>query len=217
VKVELVGVSTHLASADADDLAETVEQIECFNDTLEGETIDDLVVHIANTEGLARVSSAYEPFRNAMVRIGIGLYGCPIRPDSREVLGVEPVMTLRALVTNVKTVDVGTRISYGGRWIAERETIIATVGIGYADGYFRSLRGRATAGVNGTLRRVVGTICMDMIMIDLGPEASDVAVGDPVTLFGIGGPDVSEVAAWANTITYEITSALGTRVERRYD
>ncbi len=217
VNVELVGVSTHLASADADDLADTEIQIERFNDTLGGETIDDLVVHIANTEGLARVSLAYEPYANAMVRIGIGLYGCPIRRDSREVLGVKPVMTLRALVTNIKTVEAGTPISYNGRWIADRETTIATLGIGYADGYFRSLQGRAMAGVNGTLCRVVGTICMDMIMIDLSPEPADVAVGDPVTLFGKGGPDVSEVAAWANTTTYEIISGLGARIERRYD
>ncbi|MFV1980127.1 MAG: alanine racemase, partial [Rhodothermia bacterium] len=86
-----------------------------------------------------------------------------------------------------------------------------------ADGYFRSLRGRAMAGVNGRQCQVVGTICMDMIMIDLSPEPGDVAVGDPVTLFGEGGPDVSEVAAWANTTTYEIISGLGARIERRYD
>lgn len=217
VNVDLVSVSTHLASSDADDLAYTKKQLERFNDTLAGETIDDLVVHIANTEGLARVPSAYEPFTNAMVRIGIGLYGCPIRSDSREALNVKPVMTLRALVTNIKTVEAGTPISYNGRWMADRETTIATLGIGYADGYFRSLRGRAMAGVNGTLCRVVGAICMDMIMIDLGPEPGEVAVGDPVTLFGDGGPDVSEIAAWADTITYEITSGLGARVERRYD
>jgi len=219
VNVELVGVLTHLASADADDLSDAARQVECFNDALEGESTDDLIIHIANTEGLARISAAYEPFTNAMVRIGIGLYGCPIRQASRKALGVQPVMTLRARVTNIKTVQPGTPISYNAQWIAQKETTIATLGIGYADGYPRSISNRAMAGVNGERHPVVGTICMDMIMIDLGAECKrlDVAVGDWVTLFGVDGPDVSEVAGWADTITYDITSGLGERVERRYD
>ncbi len=217
--VELVGVSTHFASADADDLSATVRQVECFNDALAGESIDDLIVHVANTEGLVRVSAAYEPFGNAMVRIGIGLYGCPNRQDSREALGVRPIMILRARVINIQTVPPGTPISYGARWISQKETRIATLGIGYADGYPRSLHNRAMASVNGMRLPVVGTICMDMIMVDLGAgrERVDLGVGDWVTLFGNDGPDVSEVARWADTITYEIICGLGARVERRYD
>ena len=151
-----------------------------------------------------------------MVRIGIGLYGCPIRPDSRASLGVEPIMTLDAVVINVKNAPAGTSISYNGRWTADHSTTIDTVGIGYADGYLRSLGGRGMVGINGRLCPVVGTICMDMIMVDIGPGVVDATPGDRAILFGRGGPDVSEVAEWADTIAYEITSGLGPRVEHQY-
>lgn len=214
---ELVALSSHLSSADADDLSFSNFQLDRFAEALAEEDLSGLSVHIANTEGLARLENAFRPFSSAMVRIGIGLYGCPIRPDAREALGLIPVMTVRALVTNLKRVEPGTPISYNRRWTADRETTIATVGIGYADGYRRSMAGAAEVAVAGRRHPVVGVICMDMIMVDLGPDPVDIGIGDAVILFGQGGPDVSEVAGWAGTISYEITSCLGPRVERRYE
>ncbi|MGD8414873.1 MAG: alanine racemase C-terminal domain-containing protein, partial [Candidatus Latescibacterota bacterium] len=125
-------------------------------------------------------------------------------------------MTLAAQITNIKEVERGTPISYNRRWAAKRRTHIATVGIGYADGYPRSLLGKAEVGIAGRRHPVVGTICMDMIMVDLGPEPPAVSVGDHVVLFGRGGPDVSDVADWADTISYEIICGLGKRVERQF-
>jgi alanine racemase len=214
--VRVVGLSTHLASADDDDLTFAETQLARFRNAIEGIDLEGLNIHIANTEGLARLPEAYLPFERSMVRVGIGLYGCPNREDTRRRLGVEPVMTVAALVTNVKRVEAGTPISYNGRWTADTRTHIATVGIGYADGYRRILRGRAEVGVAAERRPVVGTICMDMVMVDLGPDAPEVAVGEEVVIFGEGGPDVSEVAAWSETICYEVTSGVGSRVRRLY-
>jgi alanine racemase len=214
--VDLKGLSTHLASADDDDLRFSERQVERFNNAIMSEGVADLEVHIANTEGLARVPSAYKPYPLALVRVGIGLYGCPIRADTRRDLGVSPILRVATKVTHVKQVPTGTPISYNGRWTAEKATHIATVGMGYADGYPRALIGRASVGIGGVRHPVVGTICMDMIMVDLGPGQPEVEVGDEVVLFGPGGPDVSEVARWAGTITYEITTGLGMRVRRSY-
>jgi alanine racemase len=175
-----------------------------------------VVVHVENTEGLARSQFPTSEFGSVMARLGIGLYGCPNRPDTRRSLGLEPVMTLTAQITNIKEVEPGTPISYNRRWIADRRTHVATVGIGYADGYPRSLRGKAEVGVANHRCPVVGTICMDMIMVDLGPEPPVVSVGHDVVLFGRGGPDVSEVANWADTISYEVVCGLGRRIERQF-
>jgi len=123
-------------------------------------------------------------------------------------------MTLSASVTQVKSVVAGTPISYGGRWVARKDTVIATLGIGYADGYRRILEGKAWVGIDGVRCEVAGTICMDMIMVEVRPESSSVALGSRAVLFGEGGPHVSEVAHWAQTIPYEIWTGIGARVPR---
>jgi alanine racemase len=125
-------------------------------------------------------------------------------------------MTLTAQVTQVKTVPAGTPVSYGGRWKAARDTRIATLGIGYADGYRRILEGKAWAAINGDRCEIAGAICMDMIMAALPPDGVPVAVGHQAVLFGEGGPHVAEVAQWAQTIPYEIWTGIGQRVRRVY-
>lgn len=129
-------------------------------------------------------------------------------------------MQLRARVTHLKTVAPGTPISYGATWRASEPSRIATLGVGYGDGYPRLASGRAVVRIAGEKRPVVGTICMDMCMVNLGPPdrppATDVSVGDEALLFGPEGPTMHDVADWAETIPYEICCDLSSRVPRTY-
>lgn len=131
---------------------------------------------------------------------------------------VLPVLSLVSRVAFVKTVPANTSISYGRRYYTRSTTRIATVPVGYADGYPRMLTGKATALVDGVRYPVVGTICMDQLMLDLGPESA-VRAGDEVVLIGQSGPE--RITAWdiANiigSIPYEITCVITKRVQRVY-
>jgi len=212
--IDLVGFYTHLAAADADDLTSAREQISQFDRSLALVDVGQRVVHIANTEAIRRLPESLQLYPRSLARAGVGLYGSPVREDTREELGLRQVMMLSAAVTQVKSVLAGTPISYGGRWVARQDTVIATLGIGYADGYRRILEGRAWVGMNGVRCEVAGTICMDMIMVEVRPESSNVGLGTRAVLFGEGGPHVSEVADWAQTIPYEIWTGIGARVPR---
>lgn len=214
--LRLVGVYTHLAAADADDLTSARIQIERFDEALKDVPADGLVIHVANTEAVCRLPESFEGRPAALVRTGVGLYGSPVRRDTREALDLKQVMTLSAQVTQVKTVEAGTPISYGGRWTAPERTVIATLGIGYADGYRRILEGKAWAGFGRARCEIVGAICMDMIMAAVGSDVTELRRGSTAVLFGEGGPHVSEVAEWAGTIPYEIWTGIGPRVRRKY-
>jgi alanine racemase len=128
---------------------------------------------------------------------------------------LQPVATLRSTIAQVKKVKAGEAVSYNRRGVVARDSLIATVRIGYADGYFRSLgNGAGRIWVKGKLAPVIGTVCMDMTMIDVtGIEG--VREGDEVTIFGKELP-VSQVAEWAGTIPYEIMTAVSNRVKRVY-
>jgi alanine racemase len=152
-----------------------------------------------------------------LARTGIGLYGASA--NLTEWGGLRPVMRFVSRITHLKTVAPGTPISYEGTWTAPAPSRIATVGAGYADGYPRRLSNRASVGIGGHRYPVVGTVCMDMFMVDLGPPdgpGGAVVTGDEVVLFGEGGPAVYEVAAWSETIPYEICCRVSARVPRRY-
>jgi alanine racemase len=142
----------------------------------------------------------------------------------RETLArLRPALTWRSAIAHLKNVQAGTPISYGGRWVARRPSLIATIPVGYADGYDRRLSGREGFGcaevlVRGRRAPVAGTVCMDMTMIDL-TDVPDASVGDEVVLLGTQGReriDADELAARAGTISYEILCAIGKRVPRRY-
>jgi alanine racemase len=165
-----------------------------------------------DTPGLRHVGDAW-------CRIGVGLYGVQSnRKPPADVL--DPVMRFTTRVLQVRTVSAGTGVSYHHTWRAPGETQIATVGAGYADGLPRLLSNRGYVGIVGQTRRfpIVGNICMDMFMIDIGrgEGSRPVMVGDKVVMFGDGGPSAEEVAGWAETITYEVCSGIGSRVERIY-
>jgi alanine racemase len=132
---------------------------------------------------------------------------------------VRPVMSLRSRVSYLKFVDAGASISYGRRYFTSARTVIATIPVGYADGYFRPLTNRTSVLIRGHRYPVVGTVCMDHVMADLGP-VTDIEEGDTVTLIGTDGPEsISgwDVADIVGTIPYEVTCAITPRVWRRYD
>ncbi|MBO0706064.1 MAG: alanine racemase, partial [Candidatus Dormibacteraeota bacterium] len=141
------------------------------------------------------------------VRCGIALYGC-------EWPGLQPALRLRALVTHVKRVPEGAGIGYGQTWHARRESVIATIGIGYEDGVLRSRSSRGAVAVQGRRAPLVGRVSMDQITVDV-TDVPGVRPGDVATLIG-EGITAEEVAEWSGTNSYEVLTSIGNRVERVY-
>lgn len=165
--------------------------------------------HISNTAGIIR----HPQLQLDMVRLGIGLYG--ISSDAEAVLQLEPVATLRSTIAQIKTVKKGESVSYNRRGVVNRDSRIATVRIGYADGYSRRFgNGVGKIWVRGSIAPVIGTVCMDMTMIDI-TDIAGVKEGDDVIVFGKELP-VQEVATWGGTIPYEIMTSVSQRVKRVY-
>jgi alanine racemase len=134
-------------------------------------------------------------------------------------MGLRPAMTLRCPVALVRSVHAGDGVSYGRTWVADRDTTLALLPLGYADGVFRTLSGRISVLINGKLRPGVGRICMDQFVVDLGPGAVDVAEGDDAVLFGPGTDGESTAQDWAEllgTINYEVATSPRGRVVRTY-
>jgi alanine racemase len=212
--VRIEGFWTHFATADEPDDTFAREQWTRFRRVLAELGGAPAPVHAANSGGLLGNAVALDPGLVSGVRLGISLYGLYDPPDR----ALRPAMSLVSRLTQVKTVPAGTPVSYGATWRAPRETRIGTVSAGYADGYRRALSNRSEVGVAGRRCPIAGRVCMDMIMVDLGPggEGPPAAVGDEVVLFGAGGPSAFELARWADTITYEIVCGITERVTRRY-
>ncbi|WP_439032322.1 alanine racemase [Gordonia terrae] len=172
------------------------------------------VVHMANSPAaLTRPDLSRD-----MVRPGIAVYGRTPVP-SRGDFGLIPAMTLTARIALVKKVAAGQGVSYSETWIAPRDTVVAVVPAGYADGVPRLLSGRLRVRIGERLFDGVGRICMDQLVVDLGPDGAGVREGDEAELFGTGrtgGPTAKDWADAIGTIDYEIVSQIGTRVVRRY-
>lgn len=188
----------------------TREQAALFEEmssTLHAKLDYPFIRHLLNTSGISRHSS----LQYDMVRIGIGLYGI----DSAQPGALREVSTLKSAIAQIKHLKAGESVSYGRSGKVERDSKIGTVRLGYADGYPRNLgNGRGKMLVNGRLAPTVGNICMDMTMIDI-TDIDQVEEGSEVTVFGKGLP-VSEVAAWSQTIPYEILTGVSQRVKRVY-
>ncbi len=213
--LEPVGIFTHLSSADIDEREFTLAQLENFSfvsEHLQGMLGKRLVRHAANSAAIID----YPEFAFDMVRAGIILYG--MAPSDKLIgrLGLLPVMKLRSEVSLVKEVDAGVSVGYSRRFIAKKPTKIATVQIGYADGFFRyGSRGGATLTVCGKEAKTVGNVCMDQIMLDVS-EIADVKMADEVIIFGEGGRSAEALATELGTICYELTTTVGARVPRMY-
>ena len=246
--VETVGMYTHLATADTPDHPLNDRQLRHFTKAVQDAYPTPTVVHVANTDALTQLPNRL-PEGTQYVRTGLGLYGLTSVPprsmqngdggsDSPrgERLGVKdqatapnytsrcvplrPVLSLRAQVIHTHTVPEGETVSYGACWTAPRDTSVATLGIGYGDGYPRSASGNGRVRLHGEQRPLVGRVCMDLCMVDLGspnsPLAQRTTVGDTAVLFDQKGPTVYDVARWSATIPYEICCQLAPRVSRRY-
>ena len=215
----LEGVFTHLAAADEPDHPSNREQLDRFDaalDALSAAGHRPTLVHAANSAG----AIVYPRARYSMVRPGIAVYGISPGPEVDATvaeLGLQPALSLRARVSFVKRVTGGSRISYGLRHTFSRDTTVATVPIGYADGVPRrlfSMGGEVLLG--GVRRRIVGVVTMDQLMVDCGDD--HVEVGDEVVLIGSQGQHHVTASEWGEllgTIGYEVVCAISSRVERR--
>jgi alanine racemase len=212
--LEYAGTATHLAAADStlpEDTAYTGRQLDRFREALDGiraAGLDPGIVHAANSGAVLLHPDAWFD----MVRPGILLYGyapadSPLRPL--------PVMELRTKAAFIKTVKKGEPLSYGRTWTAPQDTSIAVLPAGYADGLPRSVGGKWQAVINGKMYPLVGRICMDQCMADIG-TAAEVRRWDDAVLFGGPAPDAAALAAITGTIPYEITCNISGRVPRVY-
>ena len=209
--VRLAGIFTHFATADEDDPAFLREQLAAFTawaDKMRARH-DGMVVHAANSAATLAEPAA----RLDMVRCGVGIYGLdPFQRDPAE-QGLEPALELRSYLAEVKPCAKGESAGYGRRFVAERDTWLGTIPIGYGDGYRRALTNNAEVVVDGRRFPVVGAVSMDNITVDLG--AAPPGAGATVTLIG-DGLRAEELAARLGTINYEITCGISRRVPRQH-
>ncbi|KEO81006.1 alanine racemase [Tumebacillus flagellatus] len=215
--VVVEGLFTHFATADEADLSYAQEQVSRWNDILRALSDVGLQIplqHISNSAGILN----FPHITGNMVRLGIAMYGYyPSQEVPRDV-ELRPVMRLVSQIVHLKDVESGTKISYGATFEAKRPSKIATVPIGYADGYSRSLSNRGEMLVRGQRARIAGRVCMDQLMIDV-TDIPDVEVGDEVVLYGRQSENeisIDEVASAMGTISYEVCCAVGRRVPRLY-
>jgi alanine racemase len=216
--VVLEGLFTHLPVSDAADVTYTREQILRFRTTaglVQEASMRRLLVHCANSGAVLGHDSAWLD----MVRPGIMIYGFRPDPETPATIPLKPGMSLLTRVSFVKQVARGTSIGYGRTWVAPADTFIATIPAGYADGFNRLFSNRGRVLIGGRSYPLVGRVCMDQSMVDLGPETT-VNVGDEVVLMGPSGEQEIPCEEWAEklgTITYEVTCQVNPRVVRVYD
>jgi len=215
--VEIRGLFSHLAFADEPTNPVNDLQAQRLTDALaqaRAVGVRPTVVHLANSAAaLTRPDLGLD-----MVRPGIAVYGLTPVPEAGD-FGLRPAMTLRARVALIKRVAAGEGVSYSHLWTAPRDTTVALLPIGYADGVPRGLTNRLDVWLGGQRRPVVGRICMDQVVVDCGPDGGGVAEGDTAVFFGTG--DLGEPLAqdWANalgTLHYEVVTGVHGRVQRSY-
>jgi alanine racemase len=210
----VVGLMTHFATADELGDEHFGVQLERFRDFVEAVGRSDVLVHAANSAAALRDPASHFD----MVRCGIAVYGMDPFHEDPATHGLEPVLSLHSYVAAVRRFEPGESAGYGRRWRAERSTWVATVPIGYGDGWRRGLSDNADVLIRGHRHPSVGTVSMDNITVALGPE-TDVEVGDEVVLIGRQGEErilAEEVARRLGTINYEITCGLSPRVRREH-
>lgn len=210
----LEGFCTHFPEADNGRPEPTATHIRRFRELtllLDQAGLRPPLVHAANSAGLLEFPESWF----SMVRPGIVIYGYPPEESLEGRLNLRPVMTLETRVSFVKTARKGQPLSYGGLYRMPGDGQVATLPLGYADGYFRAFTNKAPVRIGGRLYRVSGRVCMDQFMVDTGPD-SGIARGDRAVLFGPEGPTAWDLAREIGTIPYEITCAVSKRVPRVY-
>lgn len=207
------GIFTHFACSDDDDETPTMTQLSNFMAVLheiERKGVKNLLKHCANSAAVLKYGCTHFD----MVRVGLALYGLEPVPGSAEG-GLIPAMTMKTPITQVKTIPAGASVSYGMKFNALRETRVATVPVGYGDGYLRAYSG-AFMTVHGKRAPVIGRVCMDICMLDV-TDIPDVQEGDEAIVFGAAPYTTPEdLAKIAGTINYEVVTGISKRVLRLY-
>ncbi|MCD3217012.1 alanine racemase [Clostridium botulinum C] len=217
--VEIKGIFTHFSTADESNKEYTYYQLKKFNefyDELKKENVNIETRHIANSAAIMELSETQ--FEG--VRPGIILYGYyPSDEVDKSKLKLKPVMELKTNIVHIKKISSGQYISYGRKFKTERESIIATLPVGYADGYTRLLFNKAKVIINGQFAPIIGRICMDQCMVDITDIKGDVKLGDEVILMGQENGikiDADDIASMLSTINYEVVCMISKRVPRVY-
>ena len=213
--IEIEGIFSHFAASDEYDASYTHLQFDRFTDVcrrLESKGLNIPIKHICNSAGIMM----YPEMHLDMVRPGVILYGMyPSDEVDKSRLDLIPAMTLKSTITHVKEVEAGRGVSYGREYITNGVTKIATVPIGYADGYLRRLAKEGKMLVNGVKVPIIGRICMDQCMIDV-TNVNNTDRGDEVIIFGREGVTIDDLAKWLDTINYEVACVIGKRIPRIY-
>lgn len=211
------GLFSHFATADCADLTAAkiqAEKFTAFDAMLRQRGVEIPIRHLDNSAGLMNFSGHYE-----MVRAGIVTYGMyPSDDVDPKLLPVKPALQWHSRVTHVKTLPAGQAISYGGTYVTERETVVATVPVGYADGYRRSLSGKFYVLIHGQRAPILGRICMDQMMVDV-THIPNVQPEDLVVLVGTDGEEtitMEQIATAADSFNYEFVCGISRRVPRLY-
>jgi alanine racemase len=212
--IQIIGICSHLSTADSDDLGFAWEQMELFNRTvehIESKGYKFKYKHLSNSAGLVNI-----PCKACnLVRPGISLYGLMSTQELAQKMGLKPVLSLKSRVQLIKPVKKGETVGYSLKYIAEKDTNVAVVPIGYGDGLLRNLSNKMQCLINGKRYNQIGTICMDECMFDIGND--DIRQLDEVVLIGKQGSEeitVYEIAEIAGTISYEVTTLITKRVPR---
>jgi alanine racemase len=216
--IELEGIFSHFARADETDKSITLLQLQRyadFIDLLEKEQIYIPIKHISNSAGILEFPEA----NYNMVRCGIATYGIyPSDCVNRSEVELIPAMELKTHVIYVKDVDPGVGVSYNATYVTDKKTTIATIPVGYADGYSRNLSNHGKVIIHGQYAPIIGRICMDQFMVDV-TGIDDVKQGDTVTLLGRDQEayiSVEELAKWSHSFPYELVCTVGKRIPRVY-
>lgn len=212
------GIFTHFAKADEVDKAFTQKQIQDFlwmTEELKKKNVEFQYEHCANSAAIIDVQDA----NFDLVRAGIATYGLyPSEDVHKENVGLKPAMALKSHVAFVKNIEIGTPVSYGGTFVAERPMTIATIPVGYADGYPRNLSNVGYVLIRGKKAPIVGRVCMDQFMVDV-TDIDGVSFGDKVTLIGKDGNEtitVEDLSKLSGRFNYEFICDLGKRIPRVY-
>ena len=209
--VELEGIFTHFSDADSIDKTFTLKQLELFKSTCEKiaeRGIKIKIRHIAESAAILEIPEAHLD----MVRSGIITYGLYPSNEVQKTIKLKSAMKLVAKIAYLKKIPAGTSIGYGREFIAEKDSVIATLPLGYADGYIRAYK-NFHVEVNGKIAPIAGRVCMDQVMVDV-TEIPNVKIGDEVILFGGEKISIDDAAEHLNTINYEVTCLISNRVPR---
>ena len=213
--IEIEGIFSHFSTSDEYDDSYTRLQFKRFmsvTNALKERGVDIPIKHICNSAGIMM----YPEMHLDMVRPGVILYGMyPSDEVDKTRLDLIPAMSLKSKITYVKEVESGRGVSYGKEYITDKTTKIATVPIGYADGYLRKAAKHGKMIVNGVKVPIIGRICMDQCMIDVS-DVHNIERGDEAIIFGREGITIDDLASWLETINYEVSCVIGKRIPRIY-